>query len=174
MAHFISWLYTKKFLEIAGMEPMRPDLAKHLISLAVLADKICNRTLMNQVMDFIIKITNDTDSIIVGRSVEMIFQATPEGSMLRKFGLASLLSFPTDFYTYEDNGGVARNDIEFGKHSAIHTEILNDLSKFQSKYFPEITEGFDFLNPSREPFEISTCFYHTHAAGEECHLGTFQ
>lgn len=191
ISHLVSWLYTEELLrpefdELPNREVYPAEITpiarvKQLVSLVVLADKLCNHEFMNKLMDVIVKANFERNTILVGEGAELMYTATRKDSMARRYCLASLSFLPRigkdPRYgpNYNDEGDLLTGHCGLTDNTEAHSEMLKELLGFLGKYWREINEGQDLRHQGvswkdeKMVFNNWQCaFYHLHPDGRGC------
>ena len=150
----MEWVYTGELLPIFE-EPKK--LSWNPSKVYKPADKICLPYLQDQIIDAWQASMVKTNIVIGFENIREIYDITPDGSKLRKFGLDMMV------YAYKELSTATRQESWSGERAWIAVQNCPELGK---EFLTELRKVL-FTSVS-DPRTGSACTYHCHGKGDKC------
>ncbi|KAH6671058.1 hypothetical protein B0J14DRAFT_484955, partial [Halenospora varia] len=129
---FVNWLYRDTLPEMP-----KEEFKEQILSLSVLADKICSTRLSNSIVDYVQDSFRKEDLFFTDDSLVEIYSQTPDSSKLRQFAILTRIalsysveqSLPAEIYV-----GCTEQAASMVKSAKNHPEIPMDYMALQIGY----------------------------------------
>jgi len=151
--------------EYSDIDHANQKYCTQMFHLFALAEKLCINGLANKVMDRIQDVFLLKKILCNHESLGLIYLITHEGSKLRLYASASILTHSTFNLTGLSRVVMSQNPDQYASVPG----FTRDFFLFHFKHGNAISSGTDYRK--REDRKgLGRCYFHTHAKGEICHL----